>query len=952
MQNPEYLRAMEAARIAREKGELADEATILRYAASIAPQEELVAGNTTKEVSVPTYGPGGMVSQATVVVPKTPEEMAGATARNLQLKMGLKDPVSDAGIDLGTRVVSGFAPTKEDKEAYYNLRFGENKWINLGGDRYLVNITDKNGNSKWTVDNPAGLDVGDVAALASNVPQLISATTAALELTPTPAGRLAQLAKVSGLSAAASQLTGAVQDVLFRFGTGQEIRPSEIAERRIPQAAAEFAGGVLIPAVGGKVLTNMAERSAINRYYKGIEKAGTEAEERLRAAGITPATSTEIGQAILEANPVRRSASSVGDKIAEFVTQQDKAIRQKTEDAFQTMTGQNSAEFSNILNKVAAPSDLTALETGKIVQTAAMDIYGTATKATRDLYDAGYAAVEDALAKSGQTGYRKTNFVDLSNTRNFLKSFNREYSLTRVTPETKTVVPGKRVGFSAEPDSTVVTPESVDPISVRSAVNSIIGPLEQAQDSLQRLSAVRYQRSRLGEFLNGRTDLFEGLDTGTAKKLYGALTEDITGSLNKLSVPGADLLRKADNEYRRLAELTQNNPLIDSLVNGKFQSGEQVIRAISNASATDWKILEGVIGSTAPTVFSQAKRSVIDAIKKDATETVFGQPVVNIERFASRLRGMDTDIRNQIFGKPNVDVIEGLATRYEGLRRSYDIFSTPNLPTQAQLNNLQQIGTNYGLDKAFKAWRDFTNLAQQRRDSLAESIISLANYGNDGVVQADTNQVLDAIVFNPNVKTKQLGTFLSKMPRSFKQNLGDATFNQVFERSRSAVQGQIRAGVIDGAKLEANIFGNKERQAVLESLIGDRRMQLLRDWVAVERKFGIAASRKTKAAKEAARLAALTPYPNLQAAQATSMALESVAGNRFLKSANPEQIYAFPQARRILLFPTKSNADIAILQQAINLGGKQLFDDYNEMMNDLTPEQQVAVNQYLFGGRD
>jgi Spy/CpxP family protein refolding chaperone len=29
-----------------------------------------------------------------------------------------------------------------------------------------------------------------------------------------------------------------------------------------------------------------------------------------------------------------------------------------------------------------------------------------------------------------------------------------------------------------------------------------------------------------------------------------------------------------------------------------------------------------------------------------------------------------------------------------------------------------------------------------------------------------------------------------------------------------------------------------------------------------------------------------------------------------------------------------------------------MFDKYNEMMNQLTPEQEAAAAQYLFGGRD
>jgi hypothetical protein len=93
---------------------------------------------------------------------------------------------------------------------------------------------------------------------------------------------------------------------------------------------------------------------------------------------------------------------------------------------------------------------------------------------------------------------------------------------------------------------------------------------------------------------------------------------------------------------------------------------------------------------------------------------------------------------------------------------------------------------------------------------------------------------------------------------------------------------------------------------------------------------------------------ATAPYPNLFAARATSMALESIAGMNFIKKANPANIVAFPQARAALMLPTKTNADIAIIQQAINMGGRDLFNDYNTMMDELNDDQQAAVNKYLF----
>lgn len=954
MQNPEYNRALEAASIARSRGNLEDEAKLLRYAASIQPQEELVAGNTLKEVSIPSMGPNGQVVQSSVLVPKTAEEMAATRARNLQISQGLADPVvvpEEESMGMKQRFLSSFASTRKDKEAYYKLEYGDNNFLHLGNERYLVKTTDKDGKSKWVVDDPVGLDFGDVVALTGSVPSLISGITTALAYKPGPAGTAASLMKVSGASALASQSVGAIQDILFRFGTDQPIDTPEIIGRRAPQVVAEFAGGVLVPMVAGKVASKAAERGAVKRYYNEINKAGEAAEERLREAGITPSNSSELGQIIRESNPMRQSAAKTGDDIAQFVSDQDNALRKESTKAFEEMTGEVATKFNTELNKRLPENPLTPLETGNIAQSRARQIYEDSKKAIGDLYDAGYQQINQALAASGEKGYKRTNFIDLANTRKFISDFNKETSLVKVTPESKTVVPGRPVGFTTTPETVVTSPEAVEVIGARSAVDSILNPITEAKDSLQKISAVRYQRSRLGEFLNGRTDLFPGLDTNTANRLYGALSEDISMSLNKLTGPGADLMRKADSEYRALVEPINQNKFIQTLVNGRFESGEQVIDAMSRASNADWQMLERVLGTSSPKLYNQIRRSVADAVKKNSTVTVFGNEVTDVAKFASSLRAMDPDIRRTIFGKELPALIDGLGTRYEGLMRSRDIFTMPTLPTEAQIAELQDVGRLYGLDKMFRTWNDMVNVVQRRNDSLAESLLSLANNRSTGVVTADINQVLQAIIFNDRVNSRQVGNFLGKLPRDFKINLGDAVFDNAFERSRANVFGQVKAGVYDAGQMERLIFGNKERQAVITDLIGDQRMQRLKDWVDFERRNAIRlskSSRSSQAVKDAARIAALTPYPNLQAAQVSSMAFETAAGGRFLKGANPDRIVAFPEARRILLLPTKSRADIAFIQQAINNGTKEAFDDYNEMMDQFTPEQQTAINQYLF----
>lgn len=918
---PTYEEFIQAARNARKRGAVDDEKRLLELAAlerQAAP--EIVSG--------------------------TPEQMAAARARNLQVELGLEQPVvppSEQTTTLGSRAIKSFAPTNKDVEAFYDIEYGQGNWIHLGDNRYLVKTgspDSPNIKDRWVVDNPAGLDAGDVAALAGQTPQLIAGATSALAMTPGPAGNLAKLAKLSGASAAASQLTGAVQDVLFRFATDQNIDPAEIATRRAPQLAAEFAGGIMLPMVAGKVAEKAAARSAIAKEYKAVEAEGRQAIKTLQEAGINPVNSAELGQAIRETttNPAAQRAKAVGDYIADFVSDTDRQIRGTTQRALGRASQVIDAQAMQVID-AAAPQ--VTLPPNEIVSAS---LAGAAKRIIDDrtnlqtVFDAAMNEIDAAAKQSGAGKF----FVSLNNTKKAIADL-------KSTPLRGAPTEGRGEIVSLFPFERAPSANGFSKIDTTPVIQGIVADLEQAAGTTQQLQAVRNIRSRLGEFIGGNADLFPGLDVGAAKKLYGALSQDMDSSISKLTGKGGDLMRQYNSEYKKLAELAETNKFGADIVSGNFNNPSDFVDVLMQGKKTDWDVAQQLIP---PKTFNQVRRVVLDTMIGDSAKKVAGQDVINVAGLVRRMDSMkDAGVRDQLFGGPNgVTALRRFAERQDALQRVGGLFTRPSLPTMDEFDEAIGIAQQAGLDQANKYFDQAVSLAKSRRNGLAESLLSLSRNGNYTFSARNPEEVLDAVIFNDEIRPAYIQNFLNRMPAQQRADLGDMAFQRIFENSRNAVASGVKGNRerYDVDSIVKNVFGSKERVDAMRDLIGQKRMDILEAWVAYDTKLNLDLSKRGLNTQRAANLVATAPYPNLFAARATSMALESIAGMNFIKKANPANIAAFPQARAALMLPTKTNADIAIIQQAINMGGRDLFNDYNTMMDELNDDQQAAVNKYLF----
>jgi hypothetical protein len=914
---------LKAADNARRAGRLEEEKELLQYAAEVGGlQQEIVAG--------------------------TPDQMAAARARNLQAELGLSEPVAPpsegGGLTLGQRSFASRAPTQRDLENYFKLEFGDGNYINLGSDKYLVKRNDK-----WYLSDPVGLEPGDVADLVGYGPQVVSGIASSLALAPGTVGTVGKLAKASGIPAAASAIAGGLQDMYFRFATDQPINPGEIAARRGMEAATDFAFGMALPAVAGKVANIASQRSAVKGVYAGFDQEAEQAVKNLRAAGVNPATSADLGQTIRDLSPSKKSSYDMGLKIAELVDEQDKKLAAEATRAASRAGLDASARAKSLIDSVASPTKYTVDEVGSATVAAAQTEFNKTRASLQAMFDSAIKDISQAVSISG----KGKEFVTLKNTNKTLSDL-RKNSLRKF----KDLTEEEKLLSKEELELRKIFGESVpgtetERIAMSSEIEGLMGRLSSAAKTPQSLMAARAERTRLGEYISGSTPLPAGMSMGFAKSLYKSLSQDIDESVAKLSGPGSDKLKQYNTLYRTMMEPIENNTFVSRLVNGGFENPEEVVSAFSNAGTNDWNLTKGILP---PRTFDYLRRAVVDKMRTDSTVELFGKKVIDVPKLVTRMNNMGSEtVRNELFGgQKTVDTLRKISDEYNFLSEKGGLFTRQSLPSMDEITTVVDEAQRKGVDAANAYFNKAIDATKARRNALGSSLVSLARDGNFNIIAKDPEAVFDAVVFNPGINGVDVKKFVASLPPAVRTDMGDTAFQTVFANARNVAESSTRGtrDVYDVNAVIQKAFGDKARVEAMTALVGTKRMDMLRDWIAWETKLAIDMKKKGFKTRNVANLLATAPYPNLFAARAASMGLESIAGLEFIKGANPLNVVAFPRARQAFLRPTKTAADIALIQQAINIGGKEMFDKYNEMMNQLTPEQEAAAAQYIFGGRD
>jgi hypothetical protein len=864
------------------------------------------------------------------------QQMAQQRARNVQQQLGLAEPVSATEtVSLANRLFAGFAPTAPEKKAYLESEYGKDSFIPLSSNRALVRIPDKTNGFKWVVDDPKGLDAGDIAEIASKGPEIATGIIAGLSRTPGTAGGIAKLAEVSGVSALASNVLGALQDTAFRAYTGQPINVPEILSRRAKGTALETVLGVAAPKAVEKVFKMARTRSALTQNVEAFLDEGKAAKKALQEQGYNPSTSAELADVIRNANPAKLSASEAGDVLAENLTQTDKALRSQSvglaERAATLLEARTLSEIDQATSAVRLEPGQAGLATIGAVKQNFID----AKKATDALYQSAYDEIASAAKEKGVKA-----IVKLTESKKLVNQL--ESNLLKSSQ----VVEAQPTGIFDQFGRQVMGPETTttSTLSIYQPFLTVIKQIKQAAGTPQELRAVGQLRTMIGEKIKNPSDLFPGLDVGTAKQLYKSLSNDIDNSVAAFTGPGSAKLKSAHMAYKAMISPVESNDLMYRIANGLVNNPEDVVKTLANGGTADWAAAKAVVPAN---TFNNLKRSVVDSLMGSAKVSIGNTEIADIGKLAQSLNAIDSSVKNTLFnGSNRWQFIEQAGRQANTMKNTNGLFTSETLPPISAINEAMDIAQREGISKADSYYFHAVKLAAERRSNMTSSLVSQINNGNVVHVAERPAEFFEGLVLSGKYRPEYVKSVIAKLPPEQQKNIADTAFLTLFEKARVLSQSTVESGknTYSFDQMLSNVFKNKQQSQSVEAVIGKDRLDLIKNWT----KYEIANSiQQAKASQQGRRITGLVgrlPYKNLAAAGFASYALEQASGKAFLSKATPANVALFADARLLQMAPRKTAAGITLIQKAMDKPG---YGDYMQMMGDFSHEQQMAIDEYL-----
>jgi hypothetical protein len=864
------------------------------------------------------------------------QQMAQQRARNVQQQLGLAEPVSATEtVPLAQRFVAGFAPTAPEKKAYYESEYGKNSFIPLSSNRALVRIPDKVDGFKWVVDDPKGLDSGDIAEIASKGPELTAGIISTLGKTPGTAGGIAKLAQVSGVSAVASNVFGALQDAAFRGLTGQPINVPEILGRRAKGTIIETALGAVVPKAAEKVLKMARTRSALTQNIEAFLDEGKAAKQALQEQGYNPSTSAELADVIRNANPAKLSASEAGDILAENLTQTDKALRSQSVGMAEIAATSLEARALSNIDQATSAVRLEPGEAGLATIGAVKQNFIDAKKATDALYQSAYDEIASAAKEKGVKA-----IVKLTESKKLVNQL--ESNLLKSSQ----VVEAQPTGIVDQFGRQVMGPETTttSTLSIYQPLLTVIKQIKQAAGTPQELRAVSQLRTMIGEKIKNPSDLFPGLDVGTAKQLYKSLSNDIDSSVTAFTGPGSAKLKSAHMAYKAMISPIESNDLMYRIANGLVNNPEDVVKTLANGGTADWAAAKAVVPAN---TFNNLKRSVVDSLMGSAKVSIGNTEIADIGKLAQSLNGIDSSVKNTIFNESNRwKFIEIVGRQVNAIKNMNGLFTSEALPAIGAINEAMAIAEREGINKANSYYKNAIKLAAERRSNMTSSLVSQINNGNVVHVAERPAEFFEGLVLSGKYRPEYIKSVIAKLPPEQQKNIADTAFQTLFEKARVLSQSTVESGknTYSFDQMLSNVFKNKQQSQSVEVVIGKDRLDLIKNWTRYEMANSIQQAKASQQGRRITGLIGRLPYRNLAIAGFASYALEQASGKAFLSKATPANVALFSDARLLQMAPRKTAAGIALIQSAM---GKPGYGDYMQMMGEFDYDQQTAIDDYL-----
>jgi len=849
------------------------------------------------------------------LVAGTPEQQSAARAVNFQRQMGFTDPVDlNAGLDMGGRMMLRAAPTGEEKNVYLNTEYGEGNWTHASNDKFFVKINDGKGGKKWVLNDPKGLDIGDVVEFIPKVPEFIAGFVTAAANSPTAAGGMFRLAKASGASALSSEIAGALVDIGFRFAVDKPINLPEIATRRGKNVAAGTAAGVALPkfiqAVGNKI----TETGGAKGVLRALTAEGQDAKRALTGMGYNPQMSSELAPEILARNRSELTAVEAGDAVGRILTQFD---NRANETATKLLGGaarsvDNRAE--ELLLQTARATPKTQTEVGLGVSGGVKAFYNNAMQTAEDLYTQANNTIAAA------SGGRGAAIIRLPQTDALIKD-----------------MLGDRLV-----DASGLPIKSGAPL-----VNTLMQTL-QATGTAQKLQAVRNLRTQLSQQMNGAA-IFEGMDAGTAKRLRNIISKDMETSISNYTGVGAREMQQADKYYRTTIQSMDDSGVVGKIVGDKVQYPSDVVDMMSEGKLADWVAMSR---NMPPNNYSELKRSVITKWIGGEDVMIAGQPYRDVISLGTKLRSVLPEVKNEIFGNPTVwRGLERIAKEQEFIAAKQGIFSKAGAISPDALRQAAADMRASGFDVANANLRRSMAVQEQRINSLHGSLVSQVKNGNFVEATKDPVALMDGLM-SGKYRANYVGQILNGMPPELKDNVSKAAFTRIFDKSRISAESAInnpRGVTYNATTVADSILGTPEQRAALQALLGNERYATARNWVTYTLQMEREMQRKGVIARTAGRLLSVLPYPKLAAARLGSEVIETAAGKRVFAGINPQSAVLFAESRLLSNNPIKTAAANVIIQRATS---NALYEDYQEMMSPLSMEQRNAMDAFMLGPKE
>jgi hypothetical protein len=849
------------------------------------------------------------------IVAGTPEQQSAATARNLQGSMGWTDPVDpSAGLDIASRVMLRAAPTAQEKASYLNTEFGEGNWTHAANGKFFVKVGDGKGGKKWVINDPKGFDIGDVAEFLPRVPEFISGFIAASAATPTPQGSIAKLAIASGASALASELTAAGVDALFRAKIGQPINAPEIAERRGKNV---LIGTVLGTGLmkGMQIIGNTAAASnAASSTWRTFMDEGKEAKNALRSRGYNPATEAGLAPQMLEKNASNLTTSEAGDTIARVLTEFDTRANNVATKALGA-AGTNVEQRSAALLGSAAPATAkTQTEIGEAVVGAVKTHYTDSMTTAEKLYTAANQEIESASGGAGAA------IIKLPKTDAMVRDLLGNRMLD---------VNGK--------------PIALGPAMIRTLTETL-----KSTSVPQKLDAVRTLRTQLGAQMNGE-QLFPEMAATTAKRLYGALSDDMATSIASYTGKGAKALKDADAFYKEMVLSVEANPFLNKVANGKFTDTADVVATLKNGGVNDWAALKNVMPAN---TYALVKRGVIDALIGGEEVFIAGKGYKDSITLGRQLAGLLPEVKNEIFGNPTVwRGLERIGKEQEFIAAKQGIFSRAGAVSPDTLRQVADDMKVYGFDAANVNLQRAIAIQMKRADSLHSSLVSQVKNGNFIEASKDPVSLMDAFM-SGKYSPQYVNSTLNKLPIKDREQVSRAAFARIFEKAIDSTVSLVNnsGGKIYQPSIVADsILGSQQQRKVLAGILGNERYATAREWVTYTVQREKERARQGVFAKTTARIISVLPYGKLVLARFGSEVIETAAGKRVLNGISPQSAALFAESRMIADNPVKTAAGLVIMQRAAAHAG---YKNYQELMSPYSMEQRNAIDAFLLGKND